>query len=524
MLIKSSRKLGFFAALSMLVGSVVGIGIFFKNNSVANITEHNGYAWLFAWIIGGLISLFAAINFSEISFLKQTKLNGLANWAYQSAGKKAGYLVLFSYSFYYLGILALILGIFSSEITVWFIQTASGSEIFLPFYLHLLIGAVFVVFFTTLNYISVKVSGYFALVSTILKFIPLVFAVFAGILFPNTYNAAGSNTFLNPEKSFNFSKLILALPAVLFAYDSFLSVGSIHNKVENANKRVPLIITVGMIIIVIVYTLIGLSSALHNKGTINDLIQDVFPKSAERSISIFVAFFLLVSTYGVTNSLNAAFVNQITDLVKLNAIVGSASLKKKFNVEKVTIFYLFSILFFWSLIVYIPSIAIPFPKSDNSGHGFGTDVLVDAMSNFPSLIFFGVYMTIIIAYSRKKNQLVDKSKQINKYLFWIAAVISSVLIFTTIIAFIYTQIQAVANDINSSSGAGLFAANGLILTNLGNFLIFIFHLFIFIAFSFINSYLIKIVDKIDIFNNFEQREIEISEIMLDEISNSKLNN
>ncbi|AJR12205.1 Serine/threonine exchanger SteT [Mesomycoplasma dispar] len=524
MSLKSSRKLGFFAALSMLVGSVVGIGIFFKNNSVANATGHNGYAWLFAWIIGGIISLFSAISFSEISFLKQTKLNGLANWAYQTAGKKAGYGVLFNYGFYYLGMLTLILGIYVSEITIWFIETVSGSAISLPFYVHLIIGTVFVAFFTALNYLSVKVSGYIALVTTILKFIPLIFAVFTGILFPKTYNAGGSNAFIQTsENAFDFSKLVLALPAVLFAYDSFLSVGSIHNKVEKANKRVPLIITVGMIIIVIVYTLIGLSSALHNKGTITSLIQDVFPKSAANSISIFVAFFLLISTYGVTNSINASFVNQITDLVKLNAIVGAFSLRKKFSAEKVTILYLFITLLFWALIIYIPSVAIPLPKEKGDGSGFGSDVIADAMSNFPSLIFFGVYTTIIVAYSRKKHQLVDPSKQINKYLFWISAVISSLLTLIAIVAFIYSQIYAVATKINQNSGAGTFQTNGLILTNFGNFFIFLFNLFIFTTFPFINHFLIKAVDKIDVLKNFDEKEIEIpqNETDLDSSENPK---
>ncbi|NYN92315.1 APC family permease [Mesomycoplasma hyopneumoniae] len=508
MTLKSSRKLGFFAALSMLVSSVVGIGIFFKNQSVADITGYNGYAWLFAWIIGGIISLFAAITFSEISFLKPTKLNGLPNWTWQTAGKKMGYGVLFNYSFYYSGILSIVLGFFSSEITIFFLQTA-GADINVPVWGHLIIGTVFCIFFTSLNYISIKTSGWIALASTILKFIPLVFAVFAGILFPKTYNAGGSNAFVQTAtNSFNFAKLILALPPVLFAYDSFLSVGSIHNRIEKANKRVPLIIIVGMIIIAVVYTLIGLSSALHNQGTISGLISDVFPKSSAKSISIFVGFFLLISTYGVTNSLSATYVNSVTDLVKLNAIVGALSLKKKMSQAKVTICYLAIILFFWALIIYIPSVSVPFPSANNSGSGYGTDVVVDSMSNFPTLIFMWVYMAVIIAYARKRKQLMDSSKQINKTLFWTAAIISSILIFTAMIAYIYAQIDAVTNEKNSSSGSGVFAANGLILTNQGNFLILIFHLFVFSTLPFINYLLIKIVDKINVLDYFKASEIE----------------
>ncbi|MDW2893080.1 APC family permease [Mesomycoplasma ovipneumoniae] len=513
MKIQSARKLGFFAALSMLVGSVVGIGIFFKNNSIAATTNNNGYAWLFAWIIGGIISLFAAISFSEISFLKQTKLNGLANWSYQIGGKKSGYFVLFSYGFYYLGMLSLILGIYSSEITIWFIETASDSTFSFPFWAHILLGTFFTILFVITNYVSVKFSGYIALVSTVLKFVPLIVAVFAGIFFPTTHNAGGSSAFEVTEKnSFDFSKLILALPAVLFAYDSFLSVGSIHNKVQKASKRVPLIITAGMILIVTVYTLIGLSSALHNKGTISDLIRDVFPADAARGINIFVAFFLLISTYGVTNSLNAAFVNQVRDLVKLNAIVGAYSLKKKYSNEKATIFYLFITLLFWALVIYIPSLAIKLPKKDGLGTGYGSDVIVDSMSNFPSLIFFGLYMAIIVAYSRKKIKYPNSiERKINPKLYWISAIISSGLILIAIVAFIYSQIYAVATQANSSSGAGVFATNGLMLTNIGSFLIFITQILIFVSFPYINYFLISKVDKFDLFDNFDSAKIEKSD-------------
>ncbi|MBG0730696.1 APC family permease [Mycoplasma sp. 'Moose RK'] len=513
MTIKKSRKLGFFAALSMMVGSVVGIGIFFKNATVGSITNHNGYAWLFAWVIGGLISLFAAINFSEISFLKQTRLNGLANWAYQVGGKKAGYATLFNYTFYYLGLLSLILSVFVSEIMIWFIEIASGTKLNLPFYVHLIIGLVFLVFFTGLNFYSIKASGYFALISTVLKFIPLVIALFAGIFFPKTFNDNGSNAFITistPEKNndFSFSGLILALPAVLFAYDSFLSVGSLHNKVDKAKKRVPFIITVGMILIAIVYTLIGLSSILHNKGTISDLIKDVFPKKAADYVNIFVSFFLLISAFGVLNAINAQFINQMKDVIKFNAIFGSFTLKKKMCKLKVTIIYTILTFLFWALIVFIPSLAVPLPLKDNSGFGFGSDVIIDSMSNFPSLIFFAVYMIIIIVYCKKRKEISDPNKQINKYFYWISTIFSIALILIVICAFVYSNLESVINKPFENSEAGVFASHSLILTNIGRLLIFIFQIAVFFSFPIINRFLIKKVDKIELYDNFEKSKIE----------------
>ena len=43
---KNFKKLGFFSAMSICVGSIVGIGIFFKNGSIAGNVNGDGTAWL----------------------------------------------------------------------------------------------------------------------------------------------------------------------------------------------------------------------------------------------------------------------------------------------------------------------------------------------------------------------------------------------------------------------------------------------------------------------------------------------
>ncbi|MCR8613184.1 MAG: amino acid permease, partial [Mycoplasma sp.] len=111
---KNARKLGFFSALAMLVGTVVGIGIFFKNGNILAENNNNAIGTLMSWIIGGLVSLFAAISFSEIGSMK-TKHSGLAAWAGKIMNKKNGYFIRFNYTFFYFGALTIILGLFASE-------------------------------------------------------------------------------------------------------------------------------------------------------------------------------------------------------------------------------------------------------------------------------------------------------------------------------------------------------------------------------------------------------------------------
>ncbi|WAM09458.1 hypothetical protein ONA24_05540 [Mycoplasmopsis cynos] len=62
------RKIGLFLSMAMIIGSVVGIGIFFKNASISNAVSGDELSWLIAWILGGIISISAAISFAEIEF------------------------------------------------------------------------------------------------------------------------------------------------------------------------------------------------------------------------------------------------------------------------------------------------------------------------------------------------------------------------------------------------------------------------------------------------------------------------
>lgn len=121
-------------------------------------------------------------------------------------------------------------------------------------------------------------------------------------------------------------------------------------------------------------------------------------------------------------------------------------------------------------------------------------------------------MAIIVAYSRKKIKYPNSiERKINPKLYWISAIISSSLILIAVAAFIYSQIYAVATQAHSSSGAGVFADNGLMLTNIGSFLIFITQVLIFVSFPYINYFLISKVDKFDLFDNFDSAKIEKAE-------------
>ncbi|WGI36554.1 APC family permease [Mesomycoplasma lagogenitalium] len=484
---KQGKKIGLVLALMMLIGSVVGIGIFFKNGTISRETGGNGISWLIAWIIGGIISIAAALNFAEIGTMKKSKLSGLSSWIYRTSGTKIGYGTSVAYAIFYWGLLLVIIPIFSAEMLFYFLGTINVIDFQkIKLWVICLTGIGIGILFYVLNWISLKISGYVQTVVTILKFIPLLLGALAGIIFPYVNNNGGTNAFVDFKNTFSAKGIVLALPAVLFSYDAFLVSGSIGNKIKNANRNLPLAILIGMITIVILYSLIAISSILHNSSVIWDLLKNTMPANISNYIVPMVVFFILVSSLGVTNGISAAFSAEIENLIDLNVLFGSKWLKDKIQ-DKAKIVYWLFILLIWNLMWILPSAIID------------SDALIDGVSNYPTAFFMMVYAYLILTYTIKRNKI-NETQKINKYLYYIAAFISVVGIAVVKIAYLY----AISENLVKWEIAnwGLFKTDANAIKIPLEFILYIINLLIIIIIPFINFYLEKWIFKRNILNEF----------------------
>ena len=274
---KTTKKIGFFSALSICVGSIVGIGIFLKNGSVGESVKGNGVTWLLTWIVSGLIALLVAIHFGKISKVESdNQVTGLSAWSRLLTTSKQKWfhkLVSFNYAIFYLGILGITLAFFSSELLIAFLKEISPN-ITVPIWGHVLIALVFLTIFILTNHFSYKVSGWISSATLVLKFIPLIMVVVIGIALVNNHNGIeiqkpvngamitetikGQNGFTDRpiDAGTAIKGMMISLPSVLFAFDSFVGVGALSNKIKGGDKAVSKIIIFGMLFVTIIYTLI----------------------------------------------------------------------------------------------------------------------------------------------------------------------------------------------------------------------------------------------------------------------------
>ena len=86
-------KYSLLTAICLVVGIVVGTGVFFKASTVLSEVDGNLTLAILAWTIGGIIMLISGINFANIS-LTYGNIHSMADFAKVTVGKRYFFIVV----------------------------------------------------------------------------------------------------------------------------------------------------------------------------------------------------------------------------------------------------------------------------------------------------------------------------------------------------------------------------------------------------------------------------------------------
>ena len=89
------KNLGIAAALSTVVGMVIGGGVFFKPQAVYTLTGGAPGLGILAWIIAGIMTITAGLTAAEVS-AAIPKTGGMMVYIEEIYGKKLGFLTSYS--------------------------------------------------------------------------------------------------------------------------------------------------------------------------------------------------------------------------------------------------------------------------------------------------------------------------------------------------------------------------------------------------------------------------------------------
>ena len=241
------KNLGIAAALSTVVGMVIGGGVFFKPQAVYTLTGGAPGLGILAWIIAGIMTITAGLTAAEVS-AAIPKTGGMMVYIEEIYGKKLGFLTGWMQTVLFFPATA-------AAIAVMFGQQAAillnNPSLVMP----MSIGVILLV--GILNTFGSKTSGAIQTVSTVCKLIPLGLIIVFGFI-----KGSGDNPIMNPLVAEGIRPMGIIgqlLVAILFAYDGWINVGALAGEMKNPGKDLPKAIIGGLSIVMAINVVINLA-------------------------------------------------------------------------------------------------------------------------------------------------------------------------------------------------------------------------------------------------------------------------
>lgn len=264
---KLEKKYGLPTAICMVVGTVIGSGIFFKAQSVLTATGGNTLLGIAAWVITGLLMIACSAQFAVMA-TKYQKVSGVVDYAEATCGSGyAYYLAWFLSNIYYpamTGVLAWVSARYFGVIFGWSLVSAEVMTM----------AALFLVGSYALNTLSPKLAGKFQISATVIKLIPIVLMAVVGVIVGSVNGTLPTNfsqVVGLPAGGTATSGLFAAIVATTFAYDGWIVATSINAELKNPKKNLPIALVVGAFIVVAAYVLyyIGVTGGAPNADLMN---------------------------------------------------------------------------------------------------------------------------------------------------------------------------------------------------------------------------------------------------------------
>ncbi len=292
------RKYGIWTAIAMVVGVVIGSGVFFKADDVLKAAGGDLTTALIAWAIGGAIMVVTAFVFAGIA-TRIVRVNGVVDYFEEAYGEKAGYLVAWFMTFIYYPALVAVLAWVSANYTIALFGLKEGVWV---------VASVYLVLFFILNVMSPVFAGRWQVASTVVKLIPLglvmVVGIVSGLLTGQTVESFKETAVSLGEGG----GLAVATLATAFAYEGWIIATSINAEIQDAKKNLPRALFFGSLLVVMIYMLyyLGISGVLSNEEVLAAgdeapvrVLSIIFGRLGGTLLSVFV----VISCLGTLNGL-----------------------------------------------------------------------------------------------------------------------------------------------------------------------------------------------------------------------------
>lgn len=318
-------RLGFFTSLMIVISSMIGSGVFKK---VAPMSAELGSGGLIiiAWIIAGLITLFASATNAEVASLI-AEPGGQFVYFKKMYGNAFAFLYGWScFSVIQSASIASIAYVFSESVNAIIplprfspeIESMTFLGIFNPFKSFGVKGLTIftILFLTTANYLGVVFGQFITNLFTILKVTGILLIIILGLTISggsieNVQPVFASEGFQYSSRLGLFGAMFTAMLAAFWAYDGWNNIGYLGGEVKNPKKNIPKALYLGVIITIGIYVLVNFAYIyvmpikeiveVSAKSENSIIAIEVMRKFLGTGGAFFLSILIIVSTFGTTN-------------------------------------------------------------------------------------------------------------------------------------------------------------------------------------------------------------------------------
>lgn len=306
------KQYGLLMAICMVVGTVVGSGVFFKAQAILQKTDGDMPMGIIAWIIGGAVMICCVLAFCVMA-QQYEKVNGLVDYAEATIGSKYAYFMGWFATTIYTPAMTSVLAWLTARYFLTFLVSVNpdlqlagdpvtGTETFL------LAGFILICVFA-INTLSSKLAGKLQISATFIKLIPLLLMAVFGTVYGLSHNMAGEPTTILSSNfatgTGNYSVLFGAVVATAFAYEGWILATSINSEIKDSKKNLPIALVLGGIIIIAIYLFyyIGIAGGAPVKTLMEDGTTTAFTTVFGNVLGNILNLFVAVSCLGTLNGL-----------------------------------------------------------------------------------------------------------------------------------------------------------------------------------------------------------------------------
>jgi len=256
--IELRRDLGLWGAISIVVGTVIGSGIFLVPRAM--VLRVGSPSMVFTvWVFGGLLSLCGALSYAELAaampeaggeyvYLREAygPLWGfLYGWTQMFVAKSGSIATLATAFFNYSA------NFFPSLDHIFYTVPLPIGPHFTPLDLRYgqLLAIALILFLAGVNYFGVRIGGDVQIVVTIIKVLLIAFIVVGGLAFGHAH----ASTAAPAPQALTIAGFFAALVAALWAYDGWNNVSMVASEIRQPQRSLPLALIAGTLAVIAIY-------------------------------------------------------------------------------------------------------------------------------------------------------------------------------------------------------------------------------------------------------------------------------